>query len=144
MHAIWELLLDDEFMEAYEHGIVVNARMEFSIGSIHIFLSMVLITQKSIPFLQIKFTSVDSFHRVLLATIKSLGPCPCPRCHIRKDQIGDLGTINDMKRRTNVREDNSQRQEKVEKAHQGIFKKGYSVMSNVFWNLMDLTSLVPI
>ena len=24
MHAVWELLLDDEFMEAYEHGIVVK------------------------------------------------------------------------------------------------------------------------
>ena len=24
MHAIWELLLDNEFIEAYEHGIVVK------------------------------------------------------------------------------------------------------------------------
>ena len=24
IHAIWELLLDDEFMEAYKHGIVVK------------------------------------------------------------------------------------------------------------------------
>jgi hypothetical protein len=24
MHAIWELLLDDEFMHAYEHGIVIT------------------------------------------------------------------------------------------------------------------------
>ena len=24
VHAIWELLLDDELMEAYEHGIVVK------------------------------------------------------------------------------------------------------------------------
>ncbi len=23
MHAIWELLLDEEFMNAYEHGIVI-------------------------------------------------------------------------------------------------------------------------
>jgi hypothetical protein len=118
--------------------------MEFSVDSIHIFLSMVLITQKSILFFQIKFTSIDSFHRVLLATIKSLGRCPCPRCHIKNDQIGDLGMVNDMKRRTNVCEDNSERREKVEKACQGIFKKGYSVVSNTFRNLMDLTLLVPI
>jgi hypothetical protein len=24
MHAQWEVLLDDEFMEAYEHGVVVT------------------------------------------------------------------------------------------------------------------------
>ena len=24
MHAIWELILDDKFMEAYEHGFVVR------------------------------------------------------------------------------------------------------------------------
>ena len=24
MHTIWELLLDDEFMEAYEHGIIIK------------------------------------------------------------------------------------------------------------------------
>ena len=110
--------------------------MEFFIDSIHTFLSMALITQKSILFLQIKITSVDSFHRVLLATIKPLGHCPCPRCHIQKDQIRDLGTINDMKRRTNVHEDNAERQEKVEKACQGIFKKGYSVVSNALRRLV--------
>jgi len=25
-HRIWELLLDDEFMEAYEHGILIECR----------------------------------------------------------------------------------------------------------------------
>ena len=24
MHAIWELILDDKFMEAYEHGIMIE------------------------------------------------------------------------------------------------------------------------
>ena len=124
IHAIWELLLDDEFMEAYKHGIVVKC-MEFSVNSIHVFLSMVLITLKSILFLQIKFMFIDHFHRVLLALIKSLGCCPCPRCHIQQDQIRDLGTVNDMKHHTNVCKDNAKRQEKVQKACQGIFKKGY-------------------
>lgn len=48
-----------------------------------------------------------------------------------------------MKRRENIREDNAERQNKVEKARQGIFTKGYSIMSTAFQNLMGLTSLVP-
>ena len=24
MHAVWELILDDEFLHAYEHGIVIS------------------------------------------------------------------------------------------------------------------------
>ncbi|KIJ97621.1 hypothetical protein K443DRAFT_133777 [Laccaria amethystina LaAM-08-1] len=125
IHAIWELLLDDQFMEAYEHGIVVKCADGVLCRLYpHFFIH-----------------GADYPEKVLLATIKSLGRCPCPRCHIKNDQIGDLGMVNDMKRRTNVCEDNSERQEKVEKACQGIFKKGYSVVSNTFRNLMDLTSL---
>jgi hypothetical protein len=26
MHAIWRLLLDDDFLEAYEHGIVIECQ----------------------------------------------------------------------------------------------------------------------
>ena len=48
-----------------------------------------------------------------------------------------------MKRRENIREDNAEQQNKVEKARQGIFTKGYSIMSTAFQNLMGLTSLVP-
>jgi len=57
--------------------------------------------------------------------------------------MADLSTVNDMKRRENIREDNVEWQNKVEKAHQGIFSKGYSIVSTVFQNLMGLTSLVP-
>ena len=48
-----------------------------------------------------------------------------------------------MKRREKIREDNAERQDKVEKARQGIFKKGYSIVSTAFQNLMGLTLLVP-
>ena len=48
-----------------------------------------------------------------------------------------------MKRREKIREDNAERQDKVEKARQSIFKKGYSIVSTAFQNLMGLTSLVP-
>jgi len=87
--------------------------------------------------------SINQLSRVLLATIKSLRWCPCPRCHVLKDQMSDLSTVNDMKHQENIHEDNVEQQDKVEKACHGIFTKGYSIVSTAFQNIMGLTSLVP-
>ena len=62
---------------------------------------------------------------------------------MRKDQIGDLGTANDMKHREKIRTDSQDRQEKVETACKSIFQKGCAVASNVFNTLLGLTSMVP-
>lgn len=81
--------------------------------------------------------------RVLIATIKSLGRCPCPCCFVHKDQIGDLGTANDTKCHENICTDNQEHQEKVETACKGIFQKGWAVASKVFDTLLGMTSIVP-
>ena len=43
--------------------------------------------------------NVFSWCRVLLATIRNLGKCPCPRCLILKEQIPKMGTVWDMQQR---------------------------------------------
>ncbi|KAF8219307.1 hypothetical protein L208DRAFT_1341622, partial [Tricholoma matsutake] len=82
MHAIWELLLDPEFMHAYEHGIVVKC----ADGILwHLFP----------PF----FTySADYPEKVLLATIQYPAISPCPHCLVKKNDIGALGMTVDMQR----------------------------------------------
>ncbi|KAF9444409.1 hypothetical protein P691DRAFT_796554 [Macrolepiota fuliginosa MF-IS2] len=62
MHAIWRLILNDEFLHSYKHGIVVNC------------------------------TDADYPEKVLLSTIQYLGQCPCPRCFILKQEIDGIGT----------------------------------------------------
>ncbi|KIK04639.1 hypothetical protein K443DRAFT_92736, partial [Laccaria amethystina LaAM-08-1] len=127
IHAIWELLMDEEFMHAYKHGII-NKCADGIIR--HVFPRF--------------FTyGADYPEKVLIATIKSLGRCPCPWCFVRKDQIGDLGTANDMKHHENICTDSQDRQEKAKTARKGIFQKGHAVASNVFNTLLGVTSMVP-
>ncbi|KAL0566510.1 hypothetical protein V5O48_015503 [Marasmius crinis-equi] len=83
MHAVWALILDDDFMHAYEQGIII----ECADGVI----------RRVFPRF---FTySADYPEKVLLATIRNLGRCPCPQCFVEKDQIQELGTIRDRQRR---------------------------------------------
>ncbi|KAJ3574499.1 hypothetical protein NP233_g1729 [Leucocoprinus birnbaumii] len=76
MHAIWTLLLDPEFCHAYEHGIPVDCADGV----------------RRLLFPRFFTYSADYPEKALLATIRFLGGCPCPRCKIKKDQICDLGT----------------------------------------------------
>ncbi|KIO07970.1 hypothetical protein M404DRAFT_134911, partial [Pisolithus tinctorius Marx 270] len=79
MQAIWLLLLDDDFMHAYQFGLVVK----FADG----------ILRRVFP--RIFTYSADYPEKVLLACLKFLGGCPCPRCLIKKDEISMLGTKAD-------------------------------------------------
>ncbi|KAG1840499.1 hypothetical protein DFJ58DRAFT_718370 [Suillus subalutaceus] len=75
MQAIWLLLMDDDFMHAYEFGIILEC-----LDGIrrHIFPHF--------------FTySADYPEKMLLACIKFLAQCPCPRCLTLKSKIRDLG-----------------------------------------------------
>lgn len=106
-----------------------------------------LITPRStvlppLPLLYLLMTS----HRVLLATIKYLGGCPCPRCKITKAEIPDMGTKKDMRKRQNVhnvRVDSSWFQQKIEMVRSWIFEKGYSITSKAVDTIMKPESLVP-
>jgi hypothetical protein len=45
-----------------------------------------------------KSVRLFQLNRVLLAGIKILGNCPYPRCLVRVDQVGELGTQRDQNR----------------------------------------------
>ncbi|KAJ6559288.1 hypothetical protein B0H10DRAFT_2240500 [Mycena sp. CBHHK59/15] len=100
MHAIWRLILDDEFLHAYEHGIVI----ECEDGILRRFYPRI-------------FTySADYPEKILLATVRNLGKTPCPRCFLPKEQIPELGTVLDDKRREKLaRTDNAIRRGMVER-----------------------------
>lgn len=64
--------------------------------------------------------------RVLLATIRDLGGCPCPLCLVTRDQIRLLGLPTDTKIRTEkCRVDDEARQRKVNIAQKLIYKDGF-------------------
>ncbi|KII90776.1 hypothetical protein PLICRDRAFT_697259 [Plicaturopsis crispa FD-325 SS-3] len=127
-HAIWTLLLDGEFLEAYRHGIVLRCADGI--------LRRV--------YLRIFTYSADYPEKVLIASIRDMGGCPCPRCKIRKDQIPGLATSADTAIRIDMaRHDDDARRSKVSAARQKIYKDGYVVNSDHVDDLLKAESLVP-
>ena len=84
------------------------------------------------------------FHRILIASIRNLGRCPCPRCLIPLDRVTKMGMRQDMaQRRTLARIDDVKRRNRVETAREKIYEKGYVVGSRVVEDLLQEDSLVP-
>ncbi|KAF8872006.1 hypothetical protein BD779DRAFT_1613865 [Infundibulicybe gibba] len=86
MHAIWKVLLDDEFIHAYHYGIVITCWDG--------------IKRRVYP--RIFTYSADYPEKVLLATIRDKGSCPCPRCMIPKTRIDLMGQVRDLAFRGNM------------------------------------------
>jgi hypothetical protein len=69
-------------------------------------------------------------HRVLIATIRDMGLCPCPRCTIKKEDIGALGTTTDMEScQINVKCDDDNFRAIFQKARDNIYQGGYALGS---------------
>lgn len=82
--------------------------------------------------------------RVLIATIRDMGGCPCPRCTIPKEKIAGLGTRADQKIRvTHQRVDDEVRQSKVQQARDLVYTEGYVVTSQRVEEILKDESLVP-
>ncbi|KIK79863.1 hypothetical protein PAXRUDRAFT_16092 [Paxillus rubicundulus Ve08.2h10] len=82
--------------------------------------------------------------KVLLACIKFLGRCPCPRCLVDKDKIDRLGDKHNRWQRTyKSRADDRQRKNWIEIIREKIFVFGHSVVSAAVEKLLGTKSLVP-
>ncbi|KAG2061143.1 hypothetical protein BDR06DRAFT_1049379 [Suillus hirtellus] len=80
-HACWDTLLDEKFLHAYKHGMVLKCADG--------------VLRRIFPHI---FTySADYPEKVLIATIKDMGSCPCPRCLTPKNVFTSLGLRKDMK-----------------------------------------------
>ncbi|KIK32452.1 hypothetical protein CY34DRAFT_45100, partial [Suillus luteus UH-Slu-Lm8-n1] len=129
MHAIWNLILDGKFMEAYEHGLVI--------------LCADGITRQVFP--RFFSYSADYPEKILLATIKFLGQCPCPRCLVKKTDVCKMGMKLDMRRRvTREHIDNVTRRRHVEEARALIFQLGVPVDGARVKAILNDESYVPI
>jgi len=80
---------------------------------------------------------------VLLACVRSLGACPCPRCFIKKVYISGLGTNVDGQRRAKLRTCDQRYQTKIETARRIIYEQGYVVNSKAVDNVIGSESFTP-
>ena len=88
--------------------------------------------------------SSDSATRVLIATIRNLGKCPCVRCLVTKDEIHQLGLVRDFQVRTErLRLDDSHRQREVQQARKALYSGKCGVGSKAIEDLLAKKSQVP-
>ncbi|OJA15139.1 hypothetical protein AZE42_07563 [Rhizopogon vesiculosus] len=128
IQAIWRLLLDEDFMHAYKHGIIIRCGDG--------------VTRRVFP--RFSSYSADYPEKILLACIKFLGACPCPRCLVEKQNIPKMGTKLDMKHRERTRRaDDERRRRHVEQARRLIFKEGAGINSEYVKRILNEESLVP-
>ncbi|CUA67885.1 Maltodextrin phosphorylase [Thermococcus litoralis DSM 5473] [Rhizoctonia solani] len=128
MHEVWAYLLDDDFLYAWNHGIVVKCADG--------------IERRVFP--RIKIHSIDYPEKVTLATIRNLGACLCPRCLAKKESASKLGTSHDTHIRVSKRRiESTKRIRKIEEARHLIYDLGHSVQSKQVEALLQAESYVP-
>ena len=82
--------------------------------------------------------------RILMAGIRNLGICPCPRCQVPMSSVHHLGTRRDRSARISLmRVDDNQRRSKITSARNLIYGKNYAVDSSAIQRLLKEKSLVP-
>lgn len=86
-HAVWKHLLNDEFLAAYKYGIVIKC-----IDGVE---------RRVYP--RIFTYSADYPEKVLIATIRDKGLCPCPRCLVSKMALDKMGQRRDRTMRGTLR-----------------------------------------
>ncbi|EGO24774.1 hypothetical protein SERLADRAFT_370017 [Serpula lacrymans var. lacrymans S7.9] len=124
-HAVWQLFLDDEFLHAYNCGIVLKC----SDG----------VQRRVYPCL---FTySVDYPEKDLIATIRDMGNCPCPRCLVPKSEIDKIGQVRDLQSR--VAKTRSYAMHKIKLAREVIYCIGHSITSSTVDDILKNESWVP-
>jgi hypothetical protein len=85
-----------------------------------------------------------TLYRVLLATVRFMGSCFCPRCTTTKAQIPDLGMLRDAARRErNIRKDDNAFQQDARTAYKAIYTDGYGPNSRYIERLLGKKSYVP-
>ncbi|TBU26150.1 hypothetical protein BD311DRAFT_668148, partial [Dichomitus squalens] len=124
---IWLLLLDAEFMHAYEHGIVLTCGDG--------------VVRRIFP--RIFTYSADYPEKVLIAALRPLANCLCPRCLTPKDKVAQAGTKADERWRNCKRQDTIALRAKILRARKNLFK-GYSITGKFVTSWLKAESLTPI
>jgi hypothetical protein len=129
IQAVWALLLDADFVEAYKHGIVIMCADGI----------------KRRIYLRLMTYSADYPEKMLMLSLRDKGICPCPRCLIHKNEISQLGKKRDHARReTHGRADTPPLRADIIRARQLIYDKtGYGVNSKAVNDILKAQSRVP-
>ncbi|OSD06437.1 hypothetical protein PYCCODRAFT_1442622 [Trametes coccinea BRFM310] len=127
MQQVLLLLMDDRFMYAYVHGLVIFCGDDI---------------QRRM-FIRFILYAADYPEKILLACLRYFARCPCPRCRINKDKIIEMGTANDIARRNWIRVDNTDLNHRINLTRRWIFEKGMPITSVYISRILDEMSITP-
>jgi len=141
MQKIWTLLLDDDLVSAYAHGIVLTC----GDGVKRRIFPWFFTYAADYPEKYVARTSICPVDhtppRVLIACIKYFSRCPCPRCLIQKAQIPETGTKKDYQRRGYKRRDDEILRRSIARARKWIFVRGVGVTGKSISDVMKNSEL---
>lgn len=142
MHAVWNTLLDDKFLHAYEHGIVLKcADGIFCRIYPRIFTYSADYPEKYVTIAILHQYLLTWWYRVLLTTIRDGSEYLCPRCLVPCAKLNCTGLLHDTQLRLN--KSCMYALDKVRGARNFIYQQGRPVDGvAVHWSL-DFESLVP-
>lgn len=147
-HAQWDILLDEEFMNAYEHGMVI----ECCDGVRRRFYPRIFTYSADYPEKYVCISvHVDGCSlgtdRLMVACLKTYTRgkgCACPRCLIPLERVHKLATKRDRTQRVKLaRVDTSARRNHIVTTRVKIYEKGYVVDSDNFKPMPDEDSSLP-
>jgi hypothetical protein len=88
----------------------------------------------------------DSYdcYRILVASIRNVGRCPCPRCLIPLVCVQNMGMHRDMMQCMSLaRVDNLEWRRRIKAAREIIYLKNYKTDSKAVEDILQQDSLVP-
>jgi hypothetical protein len=145
MHAVWNFLLDDDFINAHTNGIVVKSLdgIERRVYPRVLTYSADYPEKYDCAPKSLGSSLIAPFTRVLLATIRDKGLCPCPRCLIPQNKLDRVGQVADMKIRINQERQLQDTTELVKKARKAIYEQGAPIAGAYVQRLLKPTSSIP-
>jgi hypothetical protein len=149
-HQQWKLLLDDEFLDAYEHGIVSESGDGIMCRFYPRIFTYSCDYKEKCVFKLFHINPVDLFAhglipcRILMTTIRNNGDCPCPRCKIVMENLHLFGTESDRNNRVALKRcDDHDYKEAISSTRHKIYNENYKVTAAWVERKLKPTSLVP-
>jgi hypothetical protein len=141
-HAIWRILIDDDFLDAYRDGIIIKC---YDGVTCRVF-PRIFTYAADYPEKCVNCTLLAPFllmrpWRVLIAAIRDKGVHPCPRCLLPKSYFGRIGLHYDVSGR--VARAYQSIKDTVIAARNTIYKLGTPIKGAAVERLLKELSLVP-
>ena len=141
MHGVWDQVLDGEFVACYKHGFV----MECLDGVWRRFYPRIFTYSADYPEKYAdnlhSWSATEVGNRVLLATVRNNGNCPCPCCLVKKEDVFKLGQVRDLRNR--LSHARSYVGDLIKQGRDFIYRLGYNVAGAAVERLLLEHSWVP-